>query len=340
MLHVLFGEDDFSLRHALDEIKKSIGDATALMTNTTVFDGKTVTPEQLRAACEAMPFLAEKRLVIVEGLLEKFETKTKNGKKKPTRQATKVEEHLALAAALKNLPPFTELVLTGGKISDRNPLLQELIKIAKVKTFPLLKGNQLSQWIERRVASQSKNKKISPKAVVLMVRLVGSDLWTMSNEVDKLILFTGERSIEEADVQAVVSNAQEARIFDMVDAIIEQRVGPAQELLQQLFKQGMVPVQVLTMISRQVRIIYQVKEMRAAGRQRGEIKSKLGLTSDFVLRKAWEQADKYSPLRIRDVYHQLLDTDISIKTGKMEGDLALDVLIAELGQHGAISAGR
>jgi len=337
-LHVLFGEDDFSLRQALEEIKKSIGDAEALMSNTAVFDGKTVTPERLRAACEAVPFLAEKRLVVVEGLLEKFESKKENGRKKSARPSAKAEEYEAFAAALENLPPFTELVITGGKIGDKNPLLQALLKISKVKTFPVLKGPQLSQWIERRVASQAEGKKISPGAVSLMVRLVGGDLWTMANELDKLILFTGTRDIEEADVRAVVSNAQEAGVFGMVDAIIEQRVGAAQQMLQQLFKQGMAPAQVLVMISRQVRIIYQMKEMRAAGRQRGEIQNKLGLTSDFVLRKAWTQADRYSPARIRDVYHQLLETDISIKTGRVDGELALDILIAELGR-GAISAG-
>jgi len=338
LLHVLFGEDDFSLKQALEEIKKSIGDATALMSNTTVFEGKTLTPEQLRAACEAMPFLAEKRLVVVEGLLERFESRGKNGKKKTARQAAKAEEHAAFAAAVKNLPPFTELVIMGGSVADRNPLLQELMKITKVKLFPLLKGSQLSQWIERRVASQAKNKKISPKAVALMLRLVGSDLWTMANELDKLILFTGERNIEEADVQAVVTSAQEAGVFSMIDAIIEQRVGAAQELMQQLFKQGMAPAQILVMLSRQVRIIYQVKEMSAAGKQRGEIQSKLGLTSDFVLRKAWEQADRYSPARIKDVYHRLLDADVSIKTGRVDGELALDILIAELGQRGVISS--
>jgi DNA polymerase III subunit delta len=331
LLNVLIGEDDFSLKQALEDIKKSIGDATALMSNTTVFESKTLTPEHLRAACESMPFLSEKRLVIVDGLLEKFESKKESGKKKSVKAAAKIEEYISFANVAKNLPPFTELVITGGKISDRNPLLQELMKITKVKVFSLLKGAQLNQWIEKRVTAQAKGKKISPKATALMVRLVGSDLWTMSNEVDKLILFTGDRNIEEEDVKAVVSSAQEASVFNMVDAIIEQRIGGAQAVLQQLFRQGMAPAQILVMLSRQVRIIYQVKEMRAAGKQRGEMMGKLGLTSDFVLRKAWEQAERYSPARIREVYHQLLEADISIKTGRIDGELTLDVLIAEMG---------
>jgi DNA polymerase III subunit delta len=333
LLHVFIGEDDFSLKQALEDVKKSIGDATALMSNTTAFEAKNITPEHLRAACESMPFLSEKRLVIVEGLLEKYESKKEGSKKKSVKAAARIEEYISFANVAKNLPPFTELVVMGGKISDKNPLLQELMKITKVKVFPPLKGAQLSQWIEKRVTGQSKGKKISREASALMVRLVGSDLWTMANEVDKLILFTGSRDIEEKDVKAVVSSAQEAGVFNMVDALIEQRIGPAQELLQQLFRQGMAPAQILVMLSRQVRIIYQVKEMRAAGKQRHEMMGKLGLNSDFVLRKAWEQAERYSPGRIRDVYHQLLEADISIKTGKVEGELALDVLIAEMGSR-------
>ena len=78
--------------------------------------------------------------------------------------------------------------------------------------------------------------------------------------------------------------------------------------------------------------------MRGRKKTRNEIQSKLGLTSDFVLRRAWEQADRYTPARLREVYHRLLETDQSIKTGKYDGELALNILIAGLGQRGAVSA--
>jgi DNA polymerase-3 subunit delta len=229
-------------------------------------------------------------------------------------------------------------VLLGGRVKASNPLLRELASIAKTKFFPLLKQNQLGAWIERRVAAWGKGGGISRKAVDLMVRLVGSDLWTMANEINKLVLFTAGRAIEEADVRAVVSSVQDAGVFNMVDAIIESRVASAQQLLQQLFNQGMEPAHILVMLARQVRIIFQVKEMRDSGRSRGDIQSRLGLTSDFVLRKAWEQADRYSPARLKEVYHKLLDADIAIKTGKYGSpELVLDILIAELGRRGAVS---
>lgn len=334
MLHILVGEDDFSIRQALGEIKKNIGDATALMTNTTILDGRQVARDQLSNACETVPFLAEKRLVIVEGLLERFEPSGRMAKKKAPRQADQTEEYKLFADAIKRLPPFTELVITGGQVNQRNPMLLELSASTKVMNFPLLKGSQLSQWVERRVAGAGGG--ITPQAIALLVRFVGNDLWTMAGEIDKLAQYAGGRRIEEADVKAVVSYAQEANVFAMVDAILEFRVGAAQGLLQQLFNQGNAPAQLLTMLARQVRIIFQVKEMRGRGKTRGEIQSKLGLNSDFLLRKAWEQADKYSLARLQEVFHKLLEADLAIKTGKMEGEIALDILVAELGQKGAV----
>jgi DNA polymerase III subunit delta len=336
LLHVLTGADDYSIRQALSEIKKGIGDATALMTNTTVLDGKQVTLEHLRSACETVPFLAEKRLVIVEGLLERFEQKGKNGKKKATHQPDKAEEYIVIAEAMKKLPPFTELVIIGGKISARNPLLQELSAIVKVNNFALLIKDQLNQWVERRVTGAGSS--ISPNALALLVKFVGNDLWTMAGEVDKLTQFAAGRRIEEADVKTVVSDAKEATVFAMVDAVMESRVSAAQELLQQQFRQGEAPAQLLTMIARQLRIIFQVKEMRSKGIPRAIIQTKLGLKADFILDKAWAQANKYSTDRLREVFHKLLEADISIKTGKLEGEIALDILVTELGLQGAAKA--
>jgi DNA polymerase-3 subunit delta len=334
MLHVLIGEDDFSVRQALGEIKKGAGDQSALATNTTTLGGQ-VTMDQVRGVCETIPFLAEKRLVVVEGLLERFEPRNKTDRKKAARQTDQQDECKAIANCLRRIPEFTELVLISGRISNHNPLLRELSAIVPIKSFPLIKAARLRQWIERRVNNAGGS--ILPQATELLVRFVGSDLWIMANEVDKLILFTGGRRIEEDDIREVVSYAQEVNIFALVDAILEVRVGVAQELMQRLLKQGAVPAYILVMLSRQVNLLVRVRELRNRGKSRNEIQNKLGLT-DFLLHKAWEQADKYSPVRLREVYHQLLEADLSIKTGKYDGELALNILIAGLGQRSIASA--
>ena len=51
MLYILWGEDDFSLRQALEEIKRGIGDQVILAANTTTLDGQQVTLDQLITVC-------------------------------------------------------------------------------------------------------------------------------------------------------------------------------------------------------------------------------------------------------------------------------------------------
>jgi DNA polymerase-3 subunit delta len=336
LLHIFIGEDDYSRRQALEDIKKGIGDPTALMPNTIVLDGRTVTLEQLRNACETVPFLAEKRLVVVEGLLERFETPRKNNRKKAPRQVEHAEEIKKFVDVAKTVPAFTELVVLASVVKATNPLLRELSAVAKIESFPLLKQARMTQWVERRV--KVAGGAISPQAVTTLVRFVGNDLWTMSNEVEKLVLYTAGRRIEEADVRAVVSYAREESVFTLVDAVLESRGGLAQEILQQLLRAGAEPVYLLTMIARQARIIFLVREMRVLGSSRGEIQTKLGLASDFLVRKAWDQSEKYSSARLHELYHRLLETDVAIKTGRLEGEIALNILVAELGQRGVVVA--
>ena len=63
-----------------------------------------------------------------------------------------------------------------------------------------------------------------------------------------------------------------------------------------------------------------------------EIQNRLGVTADFAFRKIMEQADSYPLPRLRRVYAQLLEADLAIKTGKYDGELALNILIATLCQ--------
>ena len=332
MLYILSGQDDFSLGGSLEEIKRGIGDQALLAANTTILDGQQVTLDQLRAVCETVPFLSERRLVIVNGLLERFEPKSKSsGQKKITPVANQQNEYKLLVTYISKIPDSTILVLIDGRLGRNNPLFRALSARAEVKTFPLLRNTELRKWIQRRVIEDGGS--ISPGAVDLLVKLVGSNLWIMKSEINKLVLFTSGRRIEEEDVKRVVSYAHQANVFAMVDAILEFKAGIAEQSLHQLLEGGAAPAYLLVMLLRQLRMVVRVKELRGQGKPEVEIQNKLGLTSEFALRKTLEQASRYSWERLKEVYHKLLETDLSIKTGKYGGELALNILFAELCQR-------
>jgi len=119
-----------------------------------------------------------------------------------------------------------------------------------------------------------------------------------------------------------------------VDAIIEFKAELAEQLLQQLLQRGAAPAYLLTMLSRQVQMIVRARELRKQRKSKIEIQNKLGLTADFALRRTLEQASRYSLPRLKEVYHHLLETDLSIKTGRYDAELALTILVAELCQRG------
>jgi DNA polymerase-3 subunit delta len=174
---------------------------------------------------------------------------------------------------------------------------------------------------------------ISPQTADLLAQVVGNNLWTMKHEISKLVLFASGRPIEEDDVKRLVSDVQQISVFNMVDAIFEFRAGVAGRLLQQLLDRGAAPAYLLVMLSRQIRMIARIKELQNQRKSEAEIQNRLGLVSEFAFRKTLNQAKRYPWGRIREVYHKLLKTDLSIKTGKYDGELALNILIAELCQR-------
>ena len=332
MLYILSGQDDFSLNQSLEEIKSRIGDKTTLDVNTTILDGHESNLDQLKAVCETVPFFSKRRLVIVNGLLERFEPKRKStGKTKAVKLADQREDYKSFSSYFSNIPESTILVLVDSEVKSNNPLLKELSSKAEARSFPPLRNSNLRQWIQQRVSEEGGT--ISSQAIDLLAQLVGSNLWIMASEINKLVLFASGRRIEEEDVAAVVSYAQEANVFAMVDAIIALKAGVAEQLLHQLLQRGAAPAHLLAMLARQVRLIVQGKELMRQGRPEKEIQNRLGLTSEFALRKTLEQAEKYSWERLKEVYNKLLEADLSIKTGRYDGELTLNILLAELCQQ-------
>ena len=332
MLFILTGKDDFSLSQALEEIKGGLGERSLLDTNTTMLDGQQVTPDQLTAVGQALPFLAQKRLIIIKGLLERFEPRAGSARQKKTARAAGQQNDCKLFPALiDGLPDSTVVVLIDGEVKKGNPLFKGLLPRARVKLFPLLRNSRLRQWLQGRVRQEGGS--ISPQASELLARLVGGNLWIMASEISKLVLFTSGRRIEAEDVSAVVGYAQQANVFAMVDAILESRAGPAQRALAQLLQAGVAPAYLLFMLTRQVRMLVRAKELIKGGKSEVEIQHRLGLTSEFVWRKTAGQAASYSLGRLKELYHRLLEADLSIKTGRYGGELALDILVAELCQR-------
>ena len=329
MIHVFYGTDDFSIHEALLEIKTSLGEASALDANTLSLAGAKLRPDELQVAVQALPFFGDKRLVIVDGLLGRFEAKEKrvSSKKSSKTQEGEAPLHQVFAGIINNVPDSTVLVLVDGEINKSNLLLKLLESQTDIRIFAPIKGAQLETWTRKWV--KKAGGQIDEEALKMLVRLVGSDLWVMRGEIEKLVLYTAGNTIKSTDVQKLVGLSREASIFTLVDAIITGRINLAQQSMSELLDSSSAPSYILVMLARQFRFLVRAKELKSSGKSDGEIQSALGL-AEYPFRKVIDQVSRYSMPLLHDFYHQLLETDLHIKTGKYDDELALTLLIADL----------
>lgn len=335
--HVLHGDSFLVLR----ELKRlEAGSVEAGFVAETLLDanrhrlyGGQVKPAELLAICNALPFLDSRRLVVVEGLLGTMQRREGRGqgRSRPDRSGPQVIPlgvWEALASAIPEMPPTTVLVFTDGPLSNANLLLQLLRPLAQVQALPPPTGETLARWI--KASAQEKGARITPTAIKYIADLVGNDLWTLNQELEKLAAYASGRSIEESDVTELVSQVREANIFAAVDAMVGGRTGVALGLLHQLRQDGRESPYIIAMVERQLRLLALARESMDQGVQERDMGGILGVPS-FAVRKTMEQARRLTRQDITRRYHQLLETDLAIKQGRLEPDLALELLVAEQG---------
>ena len=328
MFYVFYGDDEYSIRHTVDEMKAKLGDPGSADLNTTVLDGRSLAFDELRTTCDSMPFLSDKRLIIVEGLLARYEPRASVPAATAGKQRSDPIE-TGLRAYLPIMPDTARLVfLERGALGERNPLLKMARELGgTVKLFAPPAGAVLTAWIQKRVHDQGAT--ISPRAAETLAAFAGGNLRQLAQEIDKLSTYTGQRTIEEADVRLLVADASEIKVWTLTDALAAHKREQAIGVLRQLLDDGEQPPVLLAVIARQFRSLLLVKEMADEHLSSDAIAGQLKI-HPYVVQKAVPTARAFSYERLSAIYRHLLDTDLAIKTGRLDPTLALDLLVLEL----------
>jgi len=239
VFYILHGEDEFGLGEELAGLRARLAASDPAMAdlNTSVLDGGRLTLGELRHACDSIPFMADRRLVIVNGLLGRLAGAPSGGDKHADRAM--LDE---LAAYLPCLPPTTRLVFAEtSSLKPSHPILklaeeQRKHKKAYVRAFSVPKEGELPAWIRRK--AEEKGGRISNEAVAVLAALVGADLRLLDQEIDKLLLYADGRLVTSEDVGKLVSRAREASIFDLVDCVGRRQTDRALRLLHRMLEDG------------------------------------------------------------------------------------------------------
>jgi DNA polymerase-3 subunit delta len=315
MLYILHGPDDFSRSETIAQLKASLGDPAMADLSMTVLDGQGLTLNEIRHHADAVPFMTPKRLVIVNGYLSFL--------------VGKAEAQQALLAYVEHLPPTTDLVLVEREsLPPQHPVLNSGAE-ARVIHFAGLDKNNLRPWIVKQ--TQSFGATIEPNAADLLGRLVGPNLRSLNNELEKLALYVNkQRPITKADVELLAPYTEEAERFGMSNAIGRRDARRAYDQLRKELDEGKNPMAILGSIAAQIRALIEVKDMAERGLRPAEIAQAKGWRSDYAAQARLREAANFSMARLEQILAMLLELDLAIKTGRMDSLLALDTLIARL----------
>lgn len=287
--------------------------------NTTILDGSTIMPLAAINAVSAFPFLSDKRLVIVEGLLTKLEKGGKSSK----------DELEKMCENLSTLPDFARLVFhENSTLKTSNPVLKLAQQSEHGYEKAFVAPSNITQWIVRHTKDEY-SAEIETNAAAALASVVDKDLRAADSEISKLVAYVNyQRPINERDVVMFTPYVAEANIFEMVDAIGRQDGKTAMTIAQQLLNEGNEPLSLFGMINRQFRLLILAREyIDERGNSDGMAKA-IGV-HDFVAKKLSGQARQFDGIAtIEGIYHKLVDYDFQIKTGKMSDEMALEVFIA------------
>lgn len=318
VIYLLHGDDDFGMTGFLKAMEEKLGDSSAAQMNTTYFEGNTLDLEELRGAAAVIPFLAARRMVIVE-----------NASKKIGRGKAEQEKFLKL---LEQIPESTALVLLERSELKGSHWLLKWAAANKdrafVRSYAVPKGGQMVAWMRKYAAEQGGE--ITPQAASLLAENVGDAPRMAAGEIDKLLAFVNfARPVDVDDVEAaaafVVGGGD---YFKFIDAVAQRNGRMAMDMLKKLLDEQ-DPLALFFSLVGHFRLLLQAREIYEKGGQDGAVAQTLGI-HPFRAKKLTDQARMLSLETLEQIYFYLRQLDLEIKTGQIDSELALEELVVKL----------
>ena len=319
-LYLLYGTERYLIHQYRDLLLTKLGVTEDTM-NFSSYHGAAADIRTILGDLSTMPFLAEHRVVLVEG--SGFFTKSVDS------LTDALSEGIPETGILIFVEPDIEKSTGLTKAVDKRGRLYKLFDQAEgAFCFDVPDEAMLRSWITGRLSETGK--KVEAKVPDRLLSSVGPDMSMLDSELEKLISYTLEKdAILVSDVDAISVTVVEDKVFEMVDAISYKKAEKALALYNDLLTLREPVMKILYLISRQYQILAQVARMLADKTPKAQIAKTAGVMP-FLVNKYLAQAGSYEYPKLLSACDACLNTDYAIKTGQLSERNALERLILDL----------
>jgi DNA polymerase III subunit delta len=329
-IYLLYGEDSFGRDEALHTLKERMRALPAGEHNMTELAGADATVANLRLAADAVPFLADRRLVLVRGLLNRLSGRGVPRRASRARAKTDsgADELQQLLDYLPDVPQSTSIAFVEDGSVNADLLRQAIPRgRALVREFPRVLD--VAGWVRGRARLLEID--MDESAVRELSALGGGDLRRLDSELRKLSAFAAGRAVTRADVRELVVG-REVNVWALLDGLSERRADKALRALHALYGQGESPEALLgrdiAPHMRRLLVAREVADATAQERARVDVAA-LGVNPN-TLQKWTEQARSFEPNELERALELLLELDRQIKTGETSPEISLELAVVQL----------
>ena len=326
-IYVLYGENTFERDEAVQTLKDRMRALPAGDHNLTELGPDTTVPA-LRLSADAVPFLAERRMVIIRGLLARLAGRGGRRTARARKSAESApDEFQSLIEYLDDVPQSTSLAFVeDGPIPAT---LAQAIPRGRAAVREYARVTDVNDWIRKRAKLIGVD--IDEGAVRELAALGGTELRRLDSELRKLGDYAADRTVTRADVRELVIG-RDVAVWSLLDGLAERRADKALTALRALYGQGESPEALLGRdIAPHYRRLMVARELSSLSREeRTRVDpADLGLNPATVARWS-EQAAGFDRPELEHALEVLLELDRHIKLGETEPEPALEVAIARL----------
>lgn len=325
-IYLLYGEEVYFMNQIERAIISAVLKPEEIDMNLLSLD-KDPSVSELVSLIESVPFMGGKNVIHIRGTALLRQRKHSGGEQ--MEASDKAEERLI--KVIGNMPDYTHLILsTTDKVDKRRKLFKLIEKYGISVECANLKGKDVRSWLISKLSDM--NKKMDSEAMEYFLGVVSImpqiSLGFLNNELDKVALFTEGRSkICQADLMEVMSSIPEISIFSMIDAVSQKQIGKALQLMGEQLKSGEHPLKLVSLLARQVRLMWQAKEMSKEGHGSREIAEKLGLIP-FIGEKMLKQSKNFTSEVLKQAMLDLAAADYDLKAGRASNSILEKIVIA------------
>lgn len=317
--YIFCGLDEELIKEGISLVVNNTVDKSLLDLNYIRLDGLTTTFDDIMNACETMPFMGDKKVVVVYRA-SFLKDKTDSAGTKTYNEILKY---------LKDLPPYTVLIMyylfnDKRDTPKKSNKVKALDKVSKVVYFDKLKKDRYYKKVEE--VFKEKGKEIGKIELRYFAEKVQNNFDIIRRESDKLISYVGDRAITKNDIDKLIANSSEDDIFDLVDFISQKKVEKALDLLYELLSKSDQHMLIISNIENNFKRLYEIKILVQNGARINDISSKFKLPT-FVCEKLINQCSKFSVKQLQRLMEICLETENKIKTSGVDKNMEMELMI-------------